>query len=403
MKITGDFPGGNIEVAHIDGDTVHLKNQLRDTTADWFYWAFRIEGAEGRTLTFTFDGKSVVGYWGAAVSGDTEHWQWSGWEGTTASSFTYAFGEKDHCLYFCHDMNYTFERFERLTVELALPVCTLAVSEQGRNIPLVRLGEAGCPALLLTSRHHCCESTGTYLLEGMLREFSQYPPCGFQVLAVPFVDLDGAVNGDQGKDRFPHDHNRDYIDTPVYRSTAAIMKLAQTEDIRWTLDLHAPAHQGHEHDYCYLLRTEENASTLRETFSRLLEEETRLHPEAFPFCHNFGFERYHANAGSCTYYFSHRPGTVFAGTIETTYAGNYWRKVSADNLRGAGHARRNHVSGASSLMAQYRVLHPSGLLRTRSLRISIPVRRAPHLIASAPPPPPFWQADSPASVRFRPA
>ena len=50
MKIHKEFIGGNITVVRIDGKDVYLENELRDTTVDWFYWAFCIEGAQGMEL-----------------------------------------------------------------------------------------------------------------------------------------------------------------------------------------------------------------------------------------------------------------------------------------------------------------------------------------------------------------
>ena len=54
MLIHQNFIGGNITVKEIDGNTVVLENELRDTTGDWFYWAFCVEGAENKTITFKF-------------------------------------------------------------------------------------------------------------------------------------------------------------------------------------------------------------------------------------------------------------------------------------------------------------------------------------------------------------
>ncbi|MCK5803638.1 MAG: peptidase M14, partial [Lentisphaeria bacterium] len=52
--IDSDFAGGNIVVENVDGDEVRLHQDLRDTARDWFYWCFRVRGAEGRTLRFLF-------------------------------------------------------------------------------------------------------------------------------------------------------------------------------------------------------------------------------------------------------------------------------------------------------------------------------------------------------------
>ena len=55
MKIHANFTGGNIRVLEINGDIIQVQNEIRDTTEDWFYWAFCVEGAQGRTLNFRFD------------------------------------------------------------------------------------------------------------------------------------------------------------------------------------------------------------------------------------------------------------------------------------------------------------------------------------------------------------
>jgi hypothetical protein len=37
-----------------------------------------------------------------------------------------------------------------------------------------------------------------------------------EVVIVPFMDKDGVEEGDQGKNRKPHDHNRDYIGESIH-------------------------------------------------------------------------------------------------------------------------------------------------------------------------------------------
>ncbi len=43
MRIHSDFPGGNIIFDRIEGDTIYIERDLRDTEGDWFYWAFCVE------------------------------------------------------------------------------------------------------------------------------------------------------------------------------------------------------------------------------------------------------------------------------------------------------------------------------------------------------------------------
>ena len=75
MIIHNKFPGGNVIVKEQTESDVYIENELRDTTQDWFYWAFCIEGAAGKTVTFHFQ-KYRLSYFGPAVSYDLENWHW---------------------------------------------------------------------------------------------------------------------------------------------------------------------------------------------------------------------------------------------------------------------------------------------------------------------------------------
>ena len=62
---------------------------------------------------------------------------------------------------------------------------------------------------------------------------------------VPIVDIDGVEDGDQGKNRKPRDHNRDYAGESIYPQVKAIReRLPEWSDgkLRLALDLHCPAH-----------------------------------------------------------------------------------------------------------------------------------------------------------------
>ena len=61
VRVDTELPAGCVIVQGIEGDTVKLEHDFRTTQGGWFYWAFRVTGAEGRTLKFQFDKK----YWAA--------------------------------------------------------------------------------------------------------------------------------------------------------------------------------------------------------------------------------------------------------------------------------------------------------------------------------------------------
>ena len=74
FTVDKDMPAGNIALERIEGDDVYVHQELRDTKGEWFYWAFRVKGAQGRTLTFSFTNKKSgggpVGVRGPVVSTD---------------------------------------------------------------------------------------------------------------------------------------------------------------------------------------------------------------------------------------------------------------------------------------------------------------------------------------------
>ena len=276
----------------MQGDTVTLANELRDTweDRDWFYWAFRVSGAAGRTVTFQFPHVNRVGYWGAAVSTDLYSWQWTGnrksWridDGTTYEAFTYTFGKEENEVYFCYNMLYTPARFERFCAENHLKIEELCLSNKGRSVPCVRVGE-GEKKILLTSRHHACESTGTYVMESVLESFVQDPPKGYEILCVPFVDYDGVVDGDQGKHRLPHDHNRDYPrdNTPSrYTTCAAIRKFVDENQILFAFDFHSPKHCGGINDLVHIPYNVVEDTPVYDRFSQLFQ--SKITPDAIPY------------------------------------------------------------------------------------------------------------------------
>ncbi|MBQ7642710.1 MAG: hypothetical protein IJS67_02290, partial [Clostridia bacterium] len=171
MIISKDFVGGNIEVVDRKGNDVYLKNELRDTQGDWFYWAFCVENAAGESVTFHF-GRNRLGYFGPAVSRDLKKWQWLGKCGE--NEFTYNFGKDENRVYFAHSMLYHPDRFYAFAAENGIKTREFCKSRKGRSVPCMKIG-GGDISVILTARHHACESTGNYVLEGVLRELISDP------------------------------------------------------------------------------------------------------------------------------------------------------------------------------------------------------------------------------------
>ncbi len=250
FTIDADFPGGNIIVDELDGETVVLRQDQRDTPEWWFYWRFRVRGAAGRTLRFTFADGDVFGARGPCVSLDGRKWRWLGRGILRDNGFTFAIppGREEVYFSFCHPYQES-HLHAFLTTHPRVQADTLTHSEQGRAVEHLALySRHGRGKVLVTARHHACESTANYVLEGLLAAWQGHTPdAGFlrnhlDVHAIPFMDIDGVENGDQGKSRHPHDHNRDYSHAPRYASVRALTQAVDTwrAPLLLHLDLHCP-------------------------------------------------------------------------------------------------------------------------------------------------------------------
>lgn len=253
IKIHKNFLGGNISVIDQSDTLVTLENELCDTEGDWFYWAFCVEGAENQTITFQFRQENRVGYYGPAVSHDLENWHWL--DSADGESFTYHFGATESKVYFAHHILYHPNRFFDFAKKNGLTVTKLCKGRKGSDVPCVRFG-TGEKSIILTARHHACESTGNYVLEGVLEQMLKDPVPNATVFCVPFVDYDGVLDGDQGKRRAPYDHNCDYgAGMPsIYPESATIREYAEKNGCHYLFDFHSPWHKGKEHDNCFIVQ-----------------------------------------------------------------------------------------------------------------------------------------------------
>src|SRR5258706_4588854 len=145
LRIDADFPGGNIIVDKIDGDSVSLHQDLRDTAGDWFYWQFRVRGAQGRTVTFQFTKGNVIGVLGPALSVDGgETWSCLGKESVKDTAFTLAFtpGAKD--VRFCVSIPYLEKDLKKFLTRHGsdpnLKIETHCETKKGRTVERLRVG-----------------------------------------------------------------------------------------------------------------------------------------------------------------------------------------------------------------------------------------------------------------------
>ncbi len=268
---------------------------MRDTKEWWFYWNFGVRGTQGKTLTFEFTNGNPIGSRGVATSLDNgKTWQWLGVKNVKRSkekaSFTYSFPKSATDVRFACCIPYLPKDFDEFLRRLKLDsfkkiqLCKTRKSRQ--NFAYSFGNQNGKIKIFLTSRHHACETTGTFVMQGIIDEFlkDKKQSNKVEIIAVPFVDLDGVLDGDQRKSRKPFDQNRDYLNEPSrYPTVGAIKKLhtkkADECDVIISLDLHAPwIFRGGENNtnnmtYFVEIPKKEKSQALRE-FCKILESKT---------------------------------------------------------------------------------------------------------------------------------
>ena len=361
VKISCDYPGGNVKVHGISTGCADVDADLRDTPSNWFYWNFEAEAVTPGTVRFQFPvGRWMISRQGPAVSTDEgKTWRWLGRENTTFNgseskvntrdSFDWTFTRAGEKVRFAQGIPYLLKDFEEYysTVRNSpyLKRSVLTISRQGRELPLLTIGN-GPENMLLTARHHCCEAMASYALEGFVAEALSDSPAAvefrsrYTLYVVPFMDLDGAEAGDQGKNRAPHDQNRDYgLVNPIYPENKAVMALHAEKKFKLVLDLHDPAVRYDAHEMLYFggFSTPSNRANTRE-FKAWVDEELPeeinpilyRHPEkdnippvTLPIAGDMGIPS--------SLYFTIVPDIVYGTTVEIPYAtvnGRYNEKSS---------------------------------------------------------------------------
>lgn len=292
FTIDKDFPGGNIIVEGIEGDTVKLVPDNRGSQVPWFYWYFAVRGAAGKTLTFSLPPR-CMGVRGPGVSTDGGiTWKYMGMADVKEGTFTYTFPPGSGEVRFSNGMPYVQSSFERFLQQYkGNPNIHLGVlgksSRAGRDVEMLKIAAPGVKAryvVAITARHHSSEMMGNYLVEGIIQgaladdEQGKWLRANVEFIIVPFMDKDGVEDGEQGKNRTPHDHNRDYDKTPPLYSEVAALK-AQFPG--WTanrpflfFDIHNPALKGDVHEVMQLLEPQEPAqAALLARYSEILERD----------------------------------------------------------------------------------------------------------------------------------
>lgn len=335
VSVTAKFTGGNVVVQQIDGDTVKVAPDLRGGRP-WFYWYFQTQVKRPGRVKFVFPKPTaigIIGKQGPAVSTDGgKTWKWLGADHVDGSTFHFVFTENVKTARFASTIPYLQSNLDAFLKRHAsnrhLTRRRLTKSRKGRDVELLQVGRQGPgrKAVLFTARHHACETIASYVLEGFLQSVLSESPEAiafrkrYVLYVVPFVDKDGVEEGDQGKNRRPHDHNRDYGGRSLYPEVRAIRKLADSAKIEFALDFHCPTLAIDSHQVFYFVgprkHPRHNFANVGE-LARLVKK--RLPPKS-PFGPLVWLKPVQKRVPMNSHFFGFRKGTIMAATLEVPFA-----------------------------------------------------------------------------------
>lgn len=338
VVISADFPGGNVKVTGQSADSVQLEPDLRGGRP-WFYWCFDATSTQPGKVSFVFPEKVIgfkngaIGFQGPAISTDGGRtWKWMGTGNVDGSSFSYEFGKAGRPVRFAVTIPYLQSDLDAFLTKHAgnphLKRSVLTKSRHGRDVELLRIGSPGpnVKPVLVTGRHHATETIASYVLEGFLQEAMSESEWGrefrqkYVLYAVPFVDKDGVEEGDQGKNRRPHDHNRDYGENSIYPEIQAIKKLDQQVDFRFALDFHCPTLVMKDHQVMYFVGPKEHPVYNFQNVSEFAGWIKKGLPENAPVGPLVWLKPTATPAPMNSNYFGFKDGTIMAATLEMPFA-----------------------------------------------------------------------------------
>ncbi|HUX97143.1 MAG TPA: M14 family zinc carboxypeptidase [Bacteroidales bacterium] len=284
LKIYSDFPSGNISVERISNDTIWMHPDLRDTEGDWFYWCFAVKQAKGKSLTFVFTKPNVFTAMGQAISKDQgSTWHWINGEIEYSEAFSFTF-DTDDDVRFSMGMPYVqkdFDNFIKPFLESDyVTLNSLTKTKTGKEIERLFIKPPNDNVkykVLITARHHACEMMANYEIEGLVKEIlnDNWLKNNVEFCFIPFIDKDGVENGDQGKNRKPHDQNRDYGERSIYGSTKALKEWVPQwaeNKLAIAMDLHCPWIKGDYHENILVVGTEnERIAEQQKLFCKILK------------------------------------------------------------------------------------------------------------------------------------
>jgi hypothetical protein len=263
LRIESDFPSGNADVLAIDDHerTIRVQPTIHPDRGWACWWYFKVSGIRpGETLTLDVGKGTWATPTRAAYSYDNKTWHqtFPGRRAKDRIIYRQSFDSKT--VWFAWGPPFTGEDAARLVESLATQQeraesFVLCRTREGRDVPALHWAppDSGDDTygVWIQARQHAWESGSSWVCRGFAEWFFSDDPRAVDlrsktdVTIVPVMDIDNVARGAGGKSQRPHDHNRDWSDTPHWPEVAAaierISRLDRAGRFDVFIDLHNPS------------------------------------------------------------------------------------------------------------------------------------------------------------------
>ncbi len=266
LSVSIDFPGGSGAVQQIDQQ--HRTIALRPTKhkgKGWECWWFvRISGIKpGESLQIIVGDAPWATPNQAAISEDGSVWRQTAIGRRTGKRITYRIETTANAMYVAWGPPFTpvaakslIDRAAKRDHVMAFKLCTTRGNRAvwalhfKRSMKDVQIGKSPKFGIWVQARQHAWESGSSWVCKGLVdwltaeSKESQWLRRRADIFVVPIMDVDNVAIGAGGKNQVPHDHNRDWLKQPHWRSVEAAQARIQALDaaghFHLFVDLHNP-------------------------------------------------------------------------------------------------------------------------------------------------------------------
>jgi hypothetical protein len=264
LEVSSDFSGGAAEIQRIDQEQRLIRLvPPRPEGRGWVvWWYFKATGIQpGETITVEVGNGPWSTPLQAACSTDNRHWMQTDAGEKRGDFMVYRHRVDGDTAWFAWGPPFTVEDAQQLVDEaddrLACAAAfELCKSREGRPTPALVIQQPGVDddhrwGIWIQARQHAWESGSSWVCRGVVDWLTSDDPRAeafrksAKVYIVPVMDVDNVAVGAGGKEQKPHDHNRDWSDTPHFHAVAAAQEHIRRENAAGRfdmfVDLHNPA------------------------------------------------------------------------------------------------------------------------------------------------------------------